>query len=649
MAGILDLLKNIGKSKVPPPIAPSSLSSLPNLDKDELRRFEQLGVVVNDMSALISQQLQVAYERGQLYRELSSMQVDAICSGALNLYASTATTPTSSTNKTIWVESHDKKYENEGNAFFDDILGIEDRIFDWVMTLALYGDHFLEPYGEPGAGIIAVNDNHHPSEWGRVDYMGKLIGFYKTPLAILNSNAQMVDASQFETKLLPPWHLVHARISGPNKKLMSQDYQYGVFSAAYLISKPNAEGYAQFQSRYGQSVLFDGLVPYKRYRLGTDSLMMARQNRSVLKYLYKIAMDPNATPEQAASILDSYKAILKRARQMDTSGGPGNYRDFFSPMGAVEDLIIAVFGNVDDLKVEKLGGDVDIKWIADIDEMRNQLVSALGVPLALLGGYSNEGAPPSLGNGSLESISINFARRVRRLQRAMIVSMTRMLQIHFAYLGMDPDVKMFEVKMNTTSTAEELQLQDALDKGSDTVQKAMDLIKGVLGKKTDMVKLLNYFNKKILKLEDLNLEEFVITETEAEAETPAEEEAAPEGAEELAPGPAPLGSPGPEPAEEEHPDLTIKGPKEAETEGEPIMASKSSAPFVRGTDVTAPLPVDVKLTPLTEKKEDGTIVPMMEMKEGKEVQKMQASRINERWEEKYGSTQIKINVEPIKR
>lgn len=631
MASFIDLLKGIGKSKTPLPVPAAHLPDLATFKPEDVKKFAQLGVITSDMGQLIAQQTQVASERGQLYRELSRMQVDAICSGALNLYASTATTPTASTNKTIWVESHDKKYENEGNAFFDDVLGIEDKIFDWTMTLALYGDHFLEVYGEPGAGIIAVNDNHHPSEWGRVDYLGKLVGFYHTPLAILNANSQVLDASQFETKLLPPWHLVHARISGASRKLMAQDYQYGIFSSSYMISQPTAEGYAQFQSRYGQSVLFDGLVPYKRYRLGVDSLMMARATRSVMKYVYKIAMDPNSTPEQAAAILDAYKSILKRARSIDTSS-PSSYKDTFSNMTGVEDLIVAVFGTTDDLKIDKIGGDVDIKWIADIDEMRNQLVSALGVPLAMLGGYSAEGAPPSLGNGSLESISINFARRVRRLQRAIVVAMTRMLQIHFAYLGMDTDTKMWEVKMNTTSTAEELQMQEALDKGSDTVQKAMDMIKGVLGKKTDMVKLLNYFNKKILKLEDLNLEDYLIEKTEEEA---APEEEAPEagpgpgpGPEMPAPdlGPAPLGSPGPEEAETESPTLTVKGPKEAEVE--PITASKTSAPFTKGTDISAPLPIDIKITKLTEGKED--------------VQK-----INEQWSARYGNRTVKINVTPI--
>jgi hypothetical protein len=311
-------------------------------------------------------------------------------------------------------------------------------------------------------------------------------------------------------------------------------------------------------------------------------------------------------------------------------------------MSTVEDIILAVFGTADDLKVEKIGGDVDIKWIADIDEMRNQLVSALGVPLSMLGGYSAEGAPPSLGNGSLENISINFARRVRRLQRAVIVAMTRMLQIHFAYLGMDTDNKMFEVKMNTTSTAEELQIQDALDKSSDTVQKAMDMIKGVLGKKTDMVKLLNYFNKKLLKLDDLNLEDYLITETEEPAGKPEEEEAPPiEGEEAAAEGPAPLGSPGPEEPVEEEP-LTIKGPKEAETE--PIVASKRGQPFLNGTDVTAPLPVDVKLKPLTEKKGD-QVVPVMKLVEGKEVPEMVVERkTNERWDAKYSDLQITVKV-----
>jgi hypothetical protein len=177
-------------------------------------------------------------------------------------------------------------------------------------------------------------------------------------------------------------------------------------------------------------------------------------------------------------------------------------------MGALEDIIVPVWGNSDNFNIEKIGGEVDIRWIADVEELRNQLATALKVPLGLLSGYSKEGNPGGLGQNSVERLDIRFARQARRVQRSLINGMTRLAQIHLAYQGINPDLNLFEIHMAETSTAEEEELKDSLDKGVDIADRLFEFYAKALGPDFNGPECADYINKKFLKLNDADMEDW---------------------------------------------------------------------------------------------------------------------------------------------
>ena len=71
----------------------------------------------------------------------------------------------------------------------------------------------------------------------------------------------------------------------------------------------------------------------------------------------------NSNIEAVAEIIKSYSNILKRARSLDTTPGNQTYNDRLNNMTAVDDLIAPVWGDVNQIRVEKFGGEVDIKWL----------------------------------------------------------------------------------------------------------------------------------------------------------------------------------------------------------------------------------------------------------------------------------------------
>jgi len=174
-----------------------------------------------------------------------------------------------------------------------------------------------------------------------------------------------------------------------------------------------------------------------------------------------------------------------------------------------EDIILPVWGSTDNFQMEELKSDGDIRWIVDLEELRNQLSCALKCPLSILGGYQKDENSGNLNGTSAERNDFRFARQVRKVQSALVNGLTRMAQIHLAYLGMSPDLNMFKIRMAEVSTAEELEMQKGLSEAADTVDKVTEVIFKHTGEVIDKIELLNYFNQKLLKLEDLDLKKMI--------------------------------------------------------------------------------------------------------------------------------------------
>jgi hypothetical protein len=142
-----------------------------------------------------------------------------------------------------------------------------------------------------------------------------------------------------------------------------------------------------------------------------------------------------------------------------------------------------------------------------VDNLRNQLAFALACSPSLGGAFTKESSG-ALGSEALSELGIRFARSARRVQRALISGIIRLCQIHLAYMGLDPDPNLFTVHMSETSTAEEAQILKGMENGMNVLQKMIKTMKMVAGKRVDKLKLWEYFNEKLLRLEDFHLADF---------------------------------------------------------------------------------------------------------------------------------------------
>jgi len=480
-----------------PPMIPGEVARETHLSDEDKRLLRRIGLTFSQLREDFLKDTQVQYDRQSVYHQINRALEHPLVSGALELYTGYCTNYSQLHNASVWITSESAKYQRELTKFLDNI-GIEEKIFDWTYSVGGFGDLFVKVNGIPGSGIVSVDDNEHPLNISRVDHEGVLVGFYRTPLG------QSVERQ----KLLAPWEFVHFRLLGVKKKRPKfGDPLYTEFRTMHLLTGMDVK---QVSTRYGTSLLINALPIYRRLRLAEDSLLLARLSRGIIRYIWKLKVD-STNMEAVGQLIDQYATMLKKARALDTSIDSPNYDSKFNAMSSVEDLLIPVWDNVGDLTYDRIGGDPDIRWIVDIEDLRNQLACALRTPLSLLGGFVQE-ASGQLGSEIIEKLDIRFARNARRLQRAVKTGIKRLCQIHLAYMNMDPDPRLFDVNMSETSTAEEESLKQSLESGIDIVQKVIDVLDNVTGsegEEIDKIEVINYLNRKILKLEDFDIDDFL--------------------------------------------------------------------------------------------------------------------------------------------
>lgn len=482
------LLRDLSRK---PATIPAGVLDSPSLNKQERELIQRVGLTNQQLRQSLQESTSVHWDRQRLYHEINRSLEHWLVAAAVRLYADYATVQSPIHNATVWITSENKKYYKVLSKLMDDI-SIEEKIFDWAWTVAAYGDLFIGIEGRPTLGVVTINDDRHPVQISRVDHEGILIGFIES-----------MEQTQAQ-KLIPPWEYVHLRILGAKRKRpVFSDPLYSEYRTMSLMTGTSTR---QVTSKYGASLLIDSLPTYKRLRLAEDAVLLARMTRGITRYIWKLAIN-HTNMEAVAEIVDQIGTTLKRARALNTSNDSPNYDSKENPMGVTEDIFMPVWGDsTNNLTFDEIGGKPDIRWIVDVDALRNQLACTLRTPIQLLGGYVDE-ASGALGSDSIEKLDIGFARNARRLQRSLKEGIKRICQIHLAYMNMDPDPSLFEVNMSETSTAEEEVIKNTFETGVTIIDSVMDILDKV-DPNLDKQKVFDYMNKKILKLEGFELDKF---------------------------------------------------------------------------------------------------------------------------------------------
>ena len=498
-----NLIKKIfrlGRAPLEVPARTAQDLTSPSKTKELINRLITKGTVFSRdrLQSILADALATSYFRRTFYRECEMCSSHPLVSGAMDLYTDAVCAVSGVTNRIVWCTSEDKHLENVINQFLEEIY-VEERIRDWAGQLGMFGDFFTENIGREGIGVAFVDDSIHPADMERIDINGRLEGFIRTGM--------FVNQATYTADLEAPWKYTHLRVFGVTRKVLNT--ALGIFGEPgrmFSLEKNQlADKRFRITTRYGTSLLTPAIPVYKRLKLCEDSLLLSRMTRGILWYMYKIKVT-GGNMDQAAELVQSYAEYLKRnlGAGLNVDEGQREWKDKFAPVfGQAEDLFVPESDDVS-VTVDKLGGEPDIKAIVDVDMLINQLLGSLRVSKSMLG--ITDEMPGAFGEGAANRISINFAKNAQRLQGGLRQGIKRLVQIHLAFRNLNPDPTRFEINFADISSAEEEEIKNALDKGVDIVDKAVEMIVKNAGEnQVNKLELLDYFNRKILKLNDLDL------------------------------------------------------------------------------------------------------------------------------------------------
>ena len=217
----------------------------------------------------------------------------------------------------------------------------------------------------------------------------------------------------------------------------------------------------------GQSILANIYKTWRELELLEASVLLNRVTKSSIVRLINVEVG-DMPKENVAKTLMGIKQMIEQKAAINK----GNSMTEYTNPGPIENNVyVPTHGGIGNITATQIGGDVDVKGLADLDWYLNKLYGGLRVPKQ----YFSE-TDDSVGfNGgtSLTIISARYAKTVQRLQTTIIQMITDMINLILLDKGLDSYINNFEIHMQSPVTQEDI---DRRDNQSAQVQLTSDIL-----------------------------------------------------------------------------------------------------------------------------------------------------------------------------
>jgi hypothetical protein len=361
-------------------------------------------------------QRKLMYEssRLMLYYDYLSMDGYPILGAALDLLAEEATTTKSDTGQILNIYCSSDKVKKELERFFYKVMDVNTNLFYWCRNMCQYGDNFvfLELSKQNGVVDFRQLASQFVDRTEKHDAKNRYRAFFKYKDPNSGGEEEYMD-----------YQVAHFRLLGTGDRLP-----------------------------YGCSVYEKVRRTYKQLFMMEDAMMVYRITRAAERRIYKVPVG-NVPPEDVPQILEAFANNVKKKKLVDPKTGDINFKYNIASMD--EDIFVADRGNNSGSFVDTLPGASNLEAISDINYLRDNLFTGLGIHKTLLGFSSDQAS----GEGkNLSMLDIRFARKVNRIQQALLGELNKIAIIHLGLLGGDYEsyIDDFKLSLNNPSTASDL-------------------------------------------------------------------------------------------------------------------------------------------------------------------------------------------------
>jgi len=370
------------------------------------------------------------YEAGRLqaYVDYEGMEYYPLIASALDLYMEEATT-LGINGKMLNIYSNKERIKYLLEEFFYDVINVNVNLPFWTRNVVKYGDNFVLLYGERNKGITHVKQlvNYEIERIERIE-KGKPITKFK----------ERLTSNEFNT-----FEIAHFRLLGDDKYIP-----------------------------YGSSILNKIRRVFRQLIMAEDAMLTYRIIRAGEKKVFKIDVG-NIDDDDVEDYVMKVATKFKKVAQVSPNDGQIDYR--FNVLGNDEDYFIPVRNSNVQTGIDTLPGATNLNDIHDIEYLRDNLVTGLGIPKPFLSFQDAAG-----GGKNLAQYDIRFSKKVSRIQQTMIQELNKMAIMHLYLLGYTgEDLSDFTITLTNPSTQQELLKSELLRDKSQTYAEATRIDNGI--------------------------------------------------------------------------------------------------------------------------------------------------------------------------
>lgn len=520
-------------SKKIKPIAPENKSEDVGVSNVLYDNIVEVGTNSQFDLSSINSLTQEANTRNEMYNIYDTMCEDGQIGAVVKTYAQDTTQPNDDGN-IIWATSSDAKINYLVNYYIDS-LNINKDVYKWVYSLYKYGDVYIRLYRESEYDdtlfinkskkklnedikikAFKQNDKYahyiemvtNPAEMFELTKFGKTVGFIQSPVdGVLVKSQQNLDFMNYTYKfkrediiLYPPTEFVHASLDETvnrfdetvNIFLNTSDYDTDSNAYSYSVKK-------------GTSILAGVYKTWRELQLLEASVLLNRVTKSSIVRLISVEVG-DMPKENVTKTLQRIKQLIEQKAAINKGVGMTEYTN---PGPIENNVYITTHDGVGAITTTQIGGDVDVKGLADLEWYRDKLFGALQVPKQFFA--QTDDSTGFNGGSSLTIISSRYAKTVKYVQTVIQQLVTNIINLILLDKGLDSYINNFEIRMQPPVTQEDV---DKRDNKSAQVQLTSDIMNMLTDVEDQTARL------KILKslLSDIVTDDEVISELQQQIE-----------------------------------------------------------------------------------------------------------------------------------
>lgn len=527
-----------------------------------LKEIVNRGIANNiDISALESF-TSVSQNRNTIYDTIDAMCEDTIVASILETYAEDAT-EYNDEGRIVWAESDDTTVSAHINYLLQS-MQVDKQIFKWCINLCKYGDVYVKLIRQSemeqddifsrassmstrkqlhenmeqdtlkedvAVKAFAKNDHYtsslemqpNPATMFELTRYGKTYGYIKTNVMPTNASAKdsanMFLGTQYKFKqndvtIYQATSFVHGTLENTSSRTPEE---VTIFRDTESYNS-DTDGYTYTVKR-GQSLFQNLFKIWRELTLLEQSVMLNRVTKSSI--LRIISVEVGDMPKESVQpLLQRVKALIEQKSAINQGESMTEYTN---PGPVENNIYIPTNDGKGAITTNELGGNTDVGKLADLDYFKNKFYGGAAVPKQFLG--DTDDTAGFSGGESLARISSRYAKRIKRIQKALTTMVEDIINLRLLDSGLQNYIGKFEIHMQPPSTVEAKERRDEMQSktqiATDVLQMVGDLEDPVAKLKITKSLLTNIItNDEVMQIIQQEIDKMEADSDDAETETP---------------------------------------------------------------------------------------------------------------------------------